>query len=125
MRTIVKLAVAAVLLTAPLGGNAEAAEPRVPYTPVQYLKNFALSVCIGEGFKSDDEVAKEANGAAGGYLELGSFPIEAHEQAAALAKKYLAKEYLSKHGHKLTVMKCIDLFHSKELDRLVRKYNKK
>ena len=125
MRTKLKLAVAIALLTAPLMADAKAAETRVPYTPVQYLKNFALSVCIGEGFKSDDDVAKEATAAAGGYLELDRFPIEAHEQADALAKKYLAKEYLGIGGDKLTVMKCIDLFHSRELDRLARKYNKK
>jgi hypothetical protein len=125
MRGNLKLAATIALLTASLMANAGAAEPRVPYTPVQYLKNFALSVCLGEGFKSDADVAKEATAAAGGYLELGKFPFEAHEEAAALAKKFLAKEYLSMHGQKLTVMKCIDLFHSKELDRLARKYNRK
>src|ERR1700741_1898952 len=112
MGSKVNLVVAIALSIAPLSANAEAAEARVPYTPFQYLKNFALSVCIGEGFKSDDDVAKEAKAAAGGYLELGHFPIEAHEEAAALAKKYLVKDYLAKQGQKLTLMKCIDLFHS-------------
>lgn len=124
------MAVAIAFLAAPLmadvavGVAAKAAEARVAYSPVQYLKNFALSVCIAEGFQSD-EVKKEANAAAGGYLELGRFPFESHEEAAALAKKFLAKEYLSIHGQKLTVMKCIDLFHSRELDRLARKYSRK
>lgn len=125
MHAKLKLAVAISLLTAPLMTDAKAAEARVHYTPVQYLKNFALSVCIGEGFKAAPDVAREATAAAGGYLEFGSFPIEGAEQADALAKKYLAKEYLGIHGDKLTLMKCIDLFHSKELDRLGRKYNRK
>ena len=124
MRSKLTLAVTIAVLTAPLMTDASAASARVPYSPVQYLKNFALSVCIAEGFQSD-EVKKESNAAAGGYLELGRFPFEAHEEAAALAKKYLAKEYRGKSGQKLTLMKCIDLFHSKELDRLVRKYNRK
>ena len=124
MRRTLKLAVTMVLLGAPFAGNAAAAQARVRYTPVQYLKNFALSVCLAEGFQSD-EVKKEANAAAGGYLELGKFPIEAHEQAAAIAKKYLAMDYPGKSGRQLTVMKCIDLLHSSELDRLARKYNKK
>ena len=134
MGATLKLAVAIALSAAPFiadakaadakSADAKAAEARVRYTPVQYLKNFALSVCLAEGFQSD-EVKKEANAAAGGYLELGRFPFEAHEEAAALAKKYLAKEYLAKHGQKLTVMKCIDLFHSRELDRIAKKYGRK
>ena len=125
MRAELNLVLAIALFTTPLIADASTAEVRVRYTPVQYLKNFAFSVCIGEGFKSEGDVAKEARAAAGGYLELGSFPIEAAEQADALAKKYLAKEYLGIHGDKLTLMKCIDLFHSKELDRLARKYSRK
>jgi hypothetical protein len=61
----------------------------VHYSPGEYLKNFALSVCISDGYKSD-EVVKDSLAAAGGYLELGSFPIEAYEEAAALGKKFLA-----------------------------------
>jgi hypothetical protein len=97
---------------------------RVHYSPVQYLKNFALSACIAEGY-SDGEVKKDANAAAGGYLELGHFAFEAYEEAAALGKTFLAKQYRGKHGEKLTLMKCIDLFHSPELDRLAKKYSGK
>jgi hypothetical protein len=94
----------------------------VHYSAVEYLKNFALSVCISDGYKSE-EVVKDSLAAAGGYVELGGFPIEAYEEAAALGKKFLAKEYLGIHGEKLTLMKCIDFFHSKELEQLVKKYN--
>lgn len=96
---------------------------RVPYTPVQYLKNYALSSCLSYGLEAKDAKV-EAGDAAGGYLELGSFGVDAYEEAAALARTFLAKPYQSIHGGKLTVMKCIDLFHSKELDQLARKYDK-
>lgn len=111
-------------LAAPSNVDANDTDVRVEYSAVQYLKNFALSVCLSDGYKSE-EVVKDSSAAAGGYLELGGFPMEAYEEAAALGKKFLAREYKSVHGEKLTLMKCIDLFHSKELDQLARKYNQK
>jgi Type VI secretion system (T6SS), amidase immunity protein len=118
-----KVIVAIVFVVAPLLVDAKAADIRVPYSGIEYLKNFALSVCITEGYKSD-EVVKDSRAAADGYLQLGSFPFEAYEEAASLSKKFLAKKYLSFTGDELTLMKCIDLFHSKELDRLAKKYNR-
>lgn len=98
---------------------------RKHYTPTQYLKNYALSSCVADGYQSK-EVVNDAVAGANGYLELGSLDIEAYNEAAVLGRAFLSKEYLSKSGEKLILMKCIDFYHSKELDRLVRKYaNKK
>ena len=97
---------------------------QVHYSPGVYLKNFALSVCISNGYGAE-EVTKDSRIAAGGYLELGSFPIEAYEETDALSKVFLAKEYRGIRGGKLTLMKCIDLFHSKELQQIIDKYDKK
>lgn len=95
------------------------------YTPIQYLKNYALSSCIADGYQSKD-VVNDASAGANGYMELGSLGIDAYHEAAVLGRKFLAKEYLSKSGEKLILMKCIDFYHSKELDRVARKYaNKK
>jgi hypothetical protein len=115
---------AIVFLVALLLVDAKAADIRVPYSAIQYLKNFALSACIAQAYKSE-EVVKDSRAAADGYLQLGSFPYEAYEEAAQLGKKFLAKDYRSFTGDELTLMKCIDLFHSKELDRLARKYDRK
>ena len=121
-----KLHLLAVLafLAAPSIVDAKDTDVGLQYSPTQHLKNFALSVCISDGYQSQ-EVKKDALDAAGGYFELGSFPIEAYEEVEALGKKFLAKEYKGIHGEKLTLMKCIDLFHSEELDQIVKKYNKK
>lgn len=35
-----------------------------------------------------------------------------------------AKDYPTKSGQPLNVMKCVDMYHSKDLDKLVRKYVK-
>jgi Type VI secretion system (T6SS), amidase immunity protein len=122
-KAIAAIAAIAILVAASLLADAEVAAVRVPYSPIQYLKNFALSTCIADGYKSD-EVVKDSSAAAGGYLELGRLPFEAYEEAAALGKKFLAKDYQSISGDKLTLMKCIDFFHSKELDQLAKKYGK-
>ena len=116
--------IALAFLVAPSIVHAKDADVHVHYSPREYLKNFALSVCISDGYKSD-EVVKDSLAAAGGYVELGGFPIEAYEEAAALGKRYLAREYVGIHGEKLTLMKCIDFFHSKELEQVVKKYDKK
>lgn len=108
-------------LGAPFAADAKDANVRVAYSPIQYLKNFAFSTCIAEGYQSE-EVVKDSNAAAGGYLELGRLPFEAYEEAASLGKKFLAKDYQSISGAKLTLMKCIDFFHSRELDQLAKKY---
>lgn len=94
---------------------------RHDYTPIQYLKNYALSACIADGYQSAD-VIRDATAAANGYMELGSLDIDAYNEALLLGREFLAKEYLSKRGEKLILMKCLDLFHSRELDQLARKY---
>ncbi len=104
--------------------DAVADAARVEYSPIQYLKNFALSICLADGYTSNEAV-KDSLAAASGYSELGSLPFEAYEQAESLAKQFLAKDYKSISGERLTLMKCIDLFHSKELDQLARKYRNK
>jgi hypothetical protein len=123
MRAIPKISVAIAFLFAAPMAAAQTGDVRVPYSSAQYLKNFALSQCIADGYRSE-EVTKDSTAAAGGYLELGSLPMEAYEEVALLGKQFLAKNYKSKSGEKLTLMKCIDFFHSKELERVARKYTK-
>jgi hypothetical protein len=122
--TASKVVAAIALVVAALLVNATGANVRVEYSPIQYLKNYALSACIAGGYKSD-EVVKDSSAAASGYLELGSLPFDAYTEAALLGRKFLAKKYQSISDEKLTLMKCIDFFHSEELDQLAKKYNQK
>lgn len=115
----IKIAVSVLCLIA--SGCASAQSTGNKYTPIQYFKNYALSTCIADGFQSD-EVVKDAAAAARGYLELGDLPLEAHTQATLLGRKFLSVEYKSMTGEKLTLMKCLDFYHSKDLDRLAKKY---
>jgi hypothetical protein len=97
------------------------ASTRGHYTPIQYLKNYALSSCIADGYQSK-EVVNDAVASANGYKELGSLDIDAYNEVAALVPKFLSKNYMSQSGENLVAMKCIDFFHSKELDHIARKY---
>jgi hypothetical protein len=119
-----RIAAVFAFLVASMLADAVADAARVEYSPIQYLKNFALSVCLADGYTSE-EVKKDSLAAAGGYSERSSLPFEAYEQAESLAKQFLAKEYRSFSGEKLVLMKCIDLFHSRELDQLAKRYYKK
>ncbi len=92
------------------------------YTPAEYLKNYALSTCLAYGFSSK-EVKEEAAAAARGYTEFGDLPLEAYTEAALTGKKFLDKKYIGQYGEKLTVMKCIDYYHSKELEMIIKKYS--
>ncbi len=91
------------------------------YSGEDYFKNYALSTCISDGYESQ-EVISDAAAAARGYLELGDLPIEAHTEATLLGREYLKKKYRSKSGVDLVLMKCIDFYHSDELDLLYKKY---
>ncbi|MCT4700602.1 type VI secretion system amidase immunity protein Tai4 [Enterobacteriaceae bacterium H20N1] len=86
------------------------------------LENFALSMCLAKGF-SDNEVKKDAFSAVNAYVELGSYPAEAYEEADNLIKEFLAKKYVGKNRNsEFIVMKCIDASRSKELKKIEQKY---
>ncbi|MCL1826123.1 MAG: type VI secretion system amidase immunity protein Tai4 [Betaproteobacteria bacterium] len=95
---------------------------RVEYSPIEFFKNYALSACIARGYSSK-EVIDDATASARGYLELGDHPVEAYNEVVILGKEFLKKEYKSHlSDERLILMKCIDFYHSKELDKLARKY---
>ena len=94
--------------------------PGEKYSQKMLLKNWALSVCLAE-IAQDEKTRTDASETASAYLEFGGQPIEAYDLLAALAKKYAKLKYGSAIKSELNAMKCIDLFHSKELDQLANK----
>lgn len=100
-----------------------AAQSTNTYSDQVLLKNYALTKCLAQASGAAD-FKKDADATAAGYLEFGHVDFQAYEDAIALGHTFVAKDYPSKSGQSLNVMKCVDLFHSNELDRLVRKYVK-
>lgn len=98
------------------------AQAQTQYSPDEYLKNFALSTCLAKGFP-DGDIARDAKAAAGGYVELGSYDAEAYMESLEIVDQFLSRSYESKNSDTpLTTMKCIDLYHSTELQALADKY---
>jgi len=104
-----------------LTGCASAQADKPNYSGKEYFKNYALSTCIADGYQSQ-EIASDAAAAARGYLEFGDLSLEAHTEATLLGREYLKKEYKSKSGAALVLMKCIDFYHSDELEALYKKH---
>lgn len=52
------------------------------------------------------------------YLDSSSMPIEAFSSADELVKAFLAKNYSGSIPGTFNTKKCIDLFHSKEPEKL-------
>ncbi|EGT4352599.1 T6SS amidase immunity protein Tai4 family protein [Cronobacter sakazakii] len=94
------------------------------YSPEEYLRNYALSTCIAQGYNSE-EVKNDAAAAARGYLEFGDYSIEAHTAVVEMGKTFLKRKYGSQSGEPMTLAKCIDFYHSKELADVIKKYKGK
>lgn len=93
------------------------------YSQKTLLKNWALSVCLATVFK-DTHTREDANATASAYLEFGRQPIEAYDALRKLAEQYANRRYAGSIKSDFNTMKCVDLFHSKELDSLTSKLSK-
>lgn len=91
-------------------------------TPVQNIKAYAVVVCYGAGFAADKALTEETIRAARFYIDKGKYQIEAYNEAANLARSFQRRNYLSETGETWAAMKCIDLLYSKELEKLVQRY---
>lgn len=102
--------------------SANAAEPPIrSYSQNMLFKNWILSRCLAKAYPSE-ESKNDAQISASAYLEFGKAPIEAYEQAEALVEKQLSKKYEGSVKSEFNTMKCIDLYHGKEAEKLARKY---
>ncbi|MCX7113368.1 MAG: T6SS amidase immunity protein Tai4 family protein [Proteobacteria bacterium] len=93
------------------------------YSQKTLLKNWALSVCLAMVSK-DASIREDANSTASAYLEFGRQPIEAYDALRKLVEQYANRKYGSSIKSDLNTMKCIDLFHSKELKELTNKLSR-
>lgn len=117
MRTGVLLALAMLALAV----GADAAESRTEgYSQKDLLKNWAFSACLAAVAK-DPADRDDANATASAYMEFGHQGTEAYDQLRALAERYATRKYGGSVPSDFNTMKCIDLFHSSELENLARK----
>lgn len=82
-----------------------------------HFKNWALSRCLSE-ITTDPAQKQDALNTASSYLESSSLPIDAFTSADELVKAFLEKNYSGSIPGTFNTKKCIDLFHSEELEKL-------
>lgn len=88
------------------------------------MKNWALSVCFAR-IARDKQTKEDAGLTASAYLENSRQSLEDFDKIEKIVDKFVALEYGGSVKSDYNTMKCIDLFHSKELDRLVTKLVRK
>lgn len=85
------------------------------------LQDFALARCVARAYAAK-EVREDAGAVAGAYVEQGGSDMEAYAAIDRLVQAQLEKDYPSKSGAKLQLMKCIDLQRSKALEEMIREF---
>jgi hypothetical protein len=102
----------------PIHSIAGEGSPRTSsYSEKDLLKNWALCRCLGKTYVSERD-RDDAYKSAAAYLEFSGSPIESFDKLTELIEKYLSRSYTGSVQSNYNTMKCIDLFHSKELDVL-------
>ena len=88
----------------------------------QKLEKFAVSQCLIAAFKGSP-IEDDARRASGGYVELGTSPIETYDEIVGIVKAHRTTPYNSKSGKSLFVMQCLDLLHDPALEAIIRPGN--
>jgi hypothetical protein len=100
-----------------MGSCAELHAPTDTESQKALLKDWALSRCLALSFP-DAAIKTDASATAAAYLERGKQPIEAYEALDRLAEQFASRTYTGSSGSSFNTMKCIDLFHSEQLEHL-------
>lgn len=93
------------------------------YSQKDLLKHWALSACLA-AVATDPALRADASATASAYMEFGHQAPEAYAVLRKLAEKYAARHYSGSVEGQFNTMKCIDLFHSRELNSLASKLAK-
>ncbi|KOC89984.1 T6SS amidase immunity protein Tai4 family protein [Winslowiella iniecta] len=100
--------------------------PETAYrTYAQNYKDAALAYCVSQAYAADGNAHADASASANGIDNWGEYDLEnSSGKVPELVKEYLSRDYQSKHGHgtRLNLMKCLDMYHSVQLQELVEKY---
>lgn len=124
------------VLAAMLAGSAACAadnatvgdSPQAPNrTYGQNYKDMQLATCIAIAYEKDAKASKDAGNSAGVLIEWTYYDAEhGPTESDNLITRYLNRDYhnplVEYQGVKFDMLKCLDMYHSKELDALVKRY---
>ena len=86
------------------------------------LKNYAFCKCLQNVYEGDTLFIQD--GSSSGYFETGAYNINVYDSVDSIAKIFSLKVYKSYGNYSLGIMKCLDFYNSKELDELIRSFDK-
>ncbi len=96
-------------------------------TYAQNYKDMVLADCIATAYKSEPKAAQDAGSSASVLMDWTYFDLEQAPQAGRpLVDQFLARDYHNplveseRQGVRFELLKCLDLYHSKELDSQVK-----
>ena len=116
--------IALLLVAGPIAAAPNDARHRT-YLP--NAKDAALAGCVAQAYRASPDASSDATATAGGYMqEFTDFDIEhGGPKVSALITRTLAQSYPSFQGPsvRLDLMKCLDMYHGRELDALIRRYS--
>ncbi|WP_455808479.1 type VI secretion system amidase immunity protein Tai4 [Pseudomonas koreensis] len=130
MKSLFTTVLACCSLTAlTIHASAQPSSPEGMYrTHAQNYKDMVLATCIASAYKFSANVGTDAGSSVTALREWANYDWEKSPLAVkALVKKYLARDYTNPlaesqiKGIKFDLLKCLDMYHSKELDALTKK----
>lgn len=109
--------------------TAVTAQPQAPArTHAQNYKDMVLATCIAQAYRNDAGAAVDADSSASALRDWTYFDLDDSPAAvSALVNAYLARDYRNPlveaevRGVQFDFLKCLDLYHSKALDALVKR----
>ncbi len=112
-----------------LSAAGQAASPQAPArTNAQNYKDMVLASCMAQAYQRDPDAAADAGSSIAALREWTEYDLEHSPDAVkALVDSYLARDYAHPlvesevPGIRFDFLKCMDLYHSKALDDLVKR----
>ena len=91
-------------------------------------KDMVLATCIADAYKADNVAPRDAGSSVSALRDWTQYDMEESPDAVrSLVHSYLARDYRNPiveseiKGLKFDLLKCLDLYHSKELDSLAKR----
>jgi len=122
--------VASTLLSAPAhASDHETTGPQgITRTHAQNYKDMVLATCLTQAYRNDPGVVTDAGSSLGALRDWTYFDMDKSPDAVkSLVNSYLARDYTNPiveseiKGVRFDFLKCMDLYHGKALDDLVKR----
>ena len=95
-------------------------------TNLQNFKDIVLGRCIAKAYRDDKSAPRDAGSSASALINWTYFDLNETEAVHNLIDKYLSRDYFNPYDEfeikevKYNYLKCLDLYHSKDLKRLAK-----